>query len=169
MALSVLRASSNRLLCQRMYPSFFAALQSTAPPTPQEAQAQFWDKNRRLNRPLSPWLIYKWQITMILSLSHRATGTGMGVLLYGWGIQSILSGNTNWAQTLDSLSATFPSASLWALKVWVATAFGYHFANGIRHLLWDMGYGFAIREFYASGYFVLALTLVIGLFAALNA
>lgn len=106
---------------------------------------------------------------MILSITHRATGMGMGTLLYGWGIQSILSGNTNWVQTLDSLSATFPSASLWTLKVLVATAFGYHFVNGIRHLLWDMGYGFTIKELYASGYFVVALTLVIGLVAALNA
>ena len=37
----------------------------------------------------------------------------------------------------------------------------YHLLNGIRHLLWDAGIGFEIPEFYASGWTVLVLTVVL--------
>ena len=36
----------------------------------------------------------------------------------------------------------------------------YHLLNGIRHLLWDLGWGFRIPQVYRSGYTVIALTFV---------
>jgi len=133
---------------------------STSSPSSQE---DFFAKNERLKRPMSPWMIYKFQLTSMLSITHRGTGLGMGVVLYAWGINSLLSSNTNWAQTLEALSAAVPSSLLYTVKVLVATSFGYHAINGIRHLAWDLGYGFTIKELYTSGYVVLALSVLIGL------
>ena len=39
-------------------------------------------------------------------------------------------------------------------------SFYYHMANGIRHLVWDTGHLFKIRNAYAAGYFVLFFTLI---------
>ena len=175
MALSILRTASCRSLMSRpmwSYPACLSSMNqstSTAPPSPAESQAEFWKKNEALKRPMSPWMIYKFQLTSMLSITHRATGLGLGVLLYGWGVQSCFAGNTNWAQSLQWIHSTFPQWTLYSMKVMVATAIGYHFVNGIRHLLWDMGYGFSLKELYSSGYFVIGVTIILGLLAALNA
>lgn len=131
---------------------------------------EFWKKNEQLKRPMSPWMIYKFQLTSMLSITHRGTGLGLSILLYGWGVQSALAaGGKNWEQTLDVITQTFPHWMLYSLKVLVATSVGYHLVNGVRHLCWDMGYGFTLKELYSSGYFVIALTLVMGILAALYA
>ena len=46
-----------------------------------------------------------------------------------------------------------------------SVAFFYHLCNGIRHLAWDAGYGFEIRDAYRSGYAVLAATAVLTVLA----
>ena len=43
----------------------------------------------------------------------------------------------------------------WTAALW------YHFCNGIRHLAWDFGYGFALPQLRASGFVMLAATLVL--------
>ena len=166
--MSLLRAVRS---AQSLTPALAARHTSSAPPppTPAEAQAQFWKKNESLGRPQSPWLIYKFQLTSMLSITHRATGLGLGVLIYGMGVNSVFAGHTNWARSLDWVAGAVPGWSLTALKVLVATAVAYHLCNGIRHLLWDCGFGFQLKQLYLSGYFVIALTLVVGLIAALNA
>lgn len=45
-------------------------------------------------------------------------------------------------------------------KFLVAFPFMFHLFNGIRHLTWDMGYGFSLRALYKSGYSVLALAII---------
>jgi succinate dehydrogenase / fumarate reductase cytochrome b subunit len=42
-----------------------------------------------------------------------------------------------------------------------SVAFFYHLCNGIRHLAWDAGYGFELRQAYRSGYSVLAATVLL--------
>jgi succinate dehydrogenase / fumarate reductase cytochrome b subunit len=42
-------------------------------------------------------------------------------------------------------------------------AFFYHATNGIRHLVWDLGFGFEIRQANASSWVVLASTIVLTL------
>jgi succinate dehydrogenase / fumarate reductase cytochrome b subunit len=37
----------------------------------------------------------------------------------------------------------------------------YHLCNGIRHLFWDIGKGFALKSAYASGYLVVAVSIVL--------
>merc|ERR1739846_17358 len=52
----------------------------------------FWDKNKRLQRPMSPHLtIYKPQMTTMLSITHRGTGVAWSLVLSGVGIGAIFS------------------------------------------------------------------------------
>merc|ERR1712179_398808 len=53
----------------------------------------FWDKNKRLERPLSPHLtIYKPQLTSMLSITHRGTGLAQSVILTGFAAFAVKSG-----------------------------------------------------------------------------
>ncbi|HEX5757364.1 MAG TPA: succinate dehydrogenase, cytochrome b556 subunit, partial [Arenimonas sp.] len=53
-------------------------------------------------------------------------------------------------------ASVFGQVALFAFSA----ALVYHFLNGIRHLFWDMGWGFEIPKAYASGYAVLALAVI---------
>jgi succinate dehydrogenase (ubiquinone) cytochrome b560 subunit len=150
----------------RPAPSAAARFGQSATATSSASQDDFFAKNEKLKRPMSPWMIYRIQLTSLLSITHRGTGLGLGVLLYGWGIHSLTATNTNWAQTLEAISATVPSSLLIAVKVAAAWGVGYHAVNGVRHLAWDMGKGFTLKELYTSGYVVLAISFLIAAYAA---
>ena len=103
------------------------------------------------NRPLSPHLtVYKPQITSVLSIFHRITGAGLSVgtvLVVVW-LASVAAGENafnNFNNFLKNpLILLILTASLWAL--W------YHFCTGLRHLYWDMGYGYNLRSVAISGW-----------------
>jgi succinate dehydrogenase / fumarate reductase cytochrome b subunit len=109
-------------------------------------------------RPLSPHLqVYRWQITMAMSIVHRATGivlSGGAVVLVFW-LLALASGP-------DAFETAQAIAGSWfgylCLFAWTFSLF-YHLANGIRHLVWDMGYGFEIKQFYASGWITLLASI----------
>jgi succinate dehydrogenase / fumarate reductase, cytochrome b subunit len=104
-------------------------------------------------RPLSPHLqVYKPQLTSVLSISHRATGIFLSlgawllvVLVYG------LAFDTELYNSVIGLGHTTLGALV--LAAW-AFSFYYHLCNGIRHLFWDAGRGFELKNVYASGYVV---------------
>jgi succinate dehydrogenase / fumarate reductase, cytochrome b subunit len=115
-------------------------------------------------RPLSPHLqIYKWQLTMAMSILHRATGLALagGTIFLVWWLLAAASGDQAFA------------AADWFFGSWLGLiflfgwcfCFFYHLCNGIRHLAWDAGYGFEIRAAYASGYVVTAAAIVLTLIA----
>ena len=114
-------------------------------------------------RPLSPHLsVYKPQITMVLSITHRILGSFLAVstpVLVYW-LMTIASGPGAYAALQDCFSHWFAKLFLLA---WTF-AFFYHMCNGIRHLFWDVGRGYEIENLYKSGYAVVAvastLTLV---------
>ena len=95
------------------------------------------DVNRG-NRPLSPHMtIYRLPLTAKLSILHRITGMGMipgAVLVVWWFVAGAYSpqyfATADWLLT-SWVGLLVMTGSLWAL--W------YHFANGIRHLIWDTG------------------------------
>ena len=122
-------------------------------------------------RPLSPHLqIYKRQITSVLSIMHRATGVFLALgafVLMAWLLSSAGDGDS--FTRFQACAGSVPGKI--ALLAFAA-ALVYHFLNGIRHLLWDVGWGFEIPQVYASGYVVVGLTVVITAaiaFVALNA
>ncbi len=111
-------------------------------------------------RPLSPHLeIYKPQLTMVLSITHRFTGVGLavGTLFLTWWLIAAAMGPEAYAFTQ------------WIYGTWLGTLvlFGfsvslfYHLCNGIRHLFWDVGLGYEMETVYRSGWSVVAATAVL--------
>lgn len=104
-------------------------------------------------RPLSPHLqVYRPQITSVMSITHRATGVALALgslLLVAW----------LWAAAYNENYYLFwqhIAAQWWAnllLAGWTFSLY-YHLANGIRHLFWDMGKGFALPNVTRSGVLV---------------
>ena len=110
-------------------------------------------------RPLSPHLqVYRWQITMTMSILHRVTGTILVVGAFGfaWWLLALAAGGDTYANVADCLASPLGKLFLFGFSLSLV----YHLLNGIRHLLWDAGWGFEIPEFYASGWTVAALTVV---------
>jgi len=105
------------------------------------------------DRPLSPHLqIYRWQLTMALSILHRVTGFGLalGAVIITWWLLAAISGEPAFMQFHDIARHPFGK---FALFCWV-WSFAYHFLNGIRHLVWDTGRWLDLKGAYASGYAV---------------
>lgn len=117
------------------------------------------DVNRG-NRPLSPHLsIYRNQLSMITSITHRITGVGLtlGAVLVVWWFLAA-STSAEYFATVDAfLTSWFGGliliGSLWALC--------FHFLNGIRHLFWDAGYGLEMKTAQRTGIAVLIGSVVL--------
>ncbi|MDQ2703514.1 MAG: succinate dehydrogenase, cytochrome b556 subunit [Pseudomonadota bacterium] len=111
-------------------------------------------------RPLSPHLqVYRWQITMTMSILHRTTGIILvaGAFALAWWLLAIAAGGEHYAAAAACLASPFGQLALFGFSLSLV----YHLLNGIRHLLWDAGIGFEIPEFYASGWTVAVLTVVL--------
>ncbi len=109
-------------------------------------------------RPLSPHLsIYRWPITMALSILHRATGVAMtlGLIVLAAWLMSAVAGAVKYDQFAALMSTLIGQLFLIGLSF----AFFFHLANGIRHLVWDTGRGFEKRQANASAWFVLLLAV----------
>ncbi len=112
------------------------------------------------NRPLSPHLqVYRWQITMALSIVHRMTGVGLGLglLLLTWWIVAAASG-PDYFSLVNTVMTSIIGRLILLGFTW---ALCYHLCNGIRHLFWDIGYGFEIPSMQKSGMAVIALSIVL--------
>ena len=112
------------------------------------------------SRPLSPFVtIYKWPITMATSIAHRVTGVAisLGMVLIAWGLIALASGPELYQPFTAAISNIVGQVVLFGFL----TALVYHFLNGIRHLAWDLGYGFEVRTANRSGVLVIALSLLI--------
>jgi succinate dehydrogenase / fumarate reductase cytochrome b subunit len=115
-------------------------------------------------QPLSPHLgIYRWQLTMTLSILHRITGVGLAVgavLLVSW-FGSAADGVAAFAKFQGFLGSPVGLIMLFGCSV----ALFYHLCNGIRHLWWDTGRGLELKSVYASGYAVLVATAALTVIA----
>src|SRR6185437_3482165 len=106
-----------------------------------------------IRRPLSPHLqVYRWPLSMALSISHRVTGVGLGIgtlLLTWWLVAAAVS---------DDAFATVQ----WFLGSWLgilcllgwSASLVFHLLTGLRHLAWDAGYGFEPASYNRSGWAV---------------
>jgi succinate dehydrogenase / fumarate reductase, cytochrome b subunit len=111
-------------------------------------------------RPLSPHLqVYRWQITMTMSILHRASGMVLVAGAFGlaWWLLAVADGGPAYARAAECLAAPLGMIALFGFSL----ALMYHLFNGIRHLMWDFGRGFEIPELYQSGYAVAILTVVV--------
>jgi succinate dehydrogenase / fumarate reductase cytochrome b subunit len=111
-------------------------------------------------RPLSPHLsIYRWPITMTMSILHRATGVALSVgfiVLVGWLFDAAMGAET-YAAMLSYLDTMVGRLLLMGWSF----AFFFHLSNGVRHLVWDSGRGFEKTTANASAWFVLLLAIVL--------
>jgi succinate dehydrogenase / fumarate reductase cytochrome b subunit len=110
-------------------------------------------------RPLSPFLIYRPQITSVLSFAHRASGVFLtiGTLLLVCWLIAVASGPETYADAQRLLGSAAGQA---ALALW-SFALYYHLCNGIRHLAWDAGFGFALDTVNKSGWAVVIASVVL--------
>jgi succinate dehydrogenase / fumarate reductase, cytochrome b subunit len=99
----------------------------------------------RIERPLSPHLqTYKWTLTMAMSIVHRVTGMALyvGTILLVWWLMAAATGPSAYATFQD-----FISSFIGRLIVFGYTwALIHHLLSGIRHFVWDLGYGFGKNE-----------------------
>jgi succinate dehydrogenase / fumarate reductase, cytochrome b subunit len=121
-------------------------------------------------RPLSPFMIgpyYRPQLTSVLSIIHRGTGVFLvlGAVLLVAMLMAAAAGPEAFA-VATRCAYSLPGK---ALALATVAALAYHFFNGIRHLLWDIGWGYELPRTYVTGYLVIALTLVSTLAIALLA
>ena len=96
------------------------------------------------NRPLSPHIqIYRWTLTMMLSILHRATGVALyaGTVLLAWWLLAAATGPEAYAQVQAVSSAWYGRLVLfgysWALL--------HHMFGGLRHFVWDTGRGVDLK------------------------
>ena len=96
------------------------------------------------NNPLSPHIqIYNWNISSLISISHRIVGVVniFALMLICFWIVAIFFGGTTYEiiqRILESFFGKF-------LVIGITWSFSFHMLSEIRHLFWDMGYGFEIK------------------------
>lgn len=115
-------------------------------------------------RPLSPHIqIYQPQLTAILSILHRLTGVALtvGTVLLVYWLVAAATGPEAFALAQGFIGSWLGYVLLFG---WSA-ALIYHLCNGIRHLVWDAGYGFSLEAIYGSGWAVLVATGALTLLA----
>ena len=117
--------------------------------------------------PLSPHLqIYGWQISSLLSITHRIVGVVNAIaitLICFWTI-FLLFGEQNYEAIKFFFQSFFGKLIIISL-IW---SFSFHSLNEIRHLIWDLGYGFDLKITKITGVITiigsLVLTILIYLF-----
>ena len=110
----------------------------------------------RRARPISPHLqIYRPMLTMMMSIVHRITGAALyfGMVLLAWWLLAAASGPNAYAN-FEAIAGSIIGQIVLFGFTW---ALLHHTLGGIRHLIWDLLYGFepADRE-------MLVLASVIG-------
>ena len=111
-------------------------------------------------RPLSPHLqIYKRQVQMMTSIVHRATGIALAVgsLLVVGGLLHLAAGE----DSFNHFKSIIGSPVGMVLLLGWSWALFYHLCNGIRHLVWDAGYGLDLKNVYRGGWLVVAASLLL--------
>src|ERR1700744_3668007 len=111
-------------------------------------------------RPLSPFVtIYHWPVTMATSITHRFTGIGLagGLIILTWWLIAIASGPDAFAEFMG-LAATPLGQVILFLIIW---SMAFHLLNGIRHLAWDMGFGFSKPTAKMTGWLVIVLSVLL--------
>ena len=115
------------------------------------------------NRPLSPFMIgpyYKPQLTSVLSITHRGTGVFLSLVsapLLVWWLIALASGPEQFAK-MTGLLAGLPGRLVLLASIFCVS---FHMFNGIRHLVWDMGYMLEMKAATAGAWAVMVLSVVL--------
>ena len=120
------------------------------------------------NNPLSPHIqIYSWNISSLISISHRIIGViNILVLTFVclW-ISLLLLGETNYDYIKFFLQSIFGKFTILGI-IW---SFSFQILSEVRHLFWDLGYGFELKTSKITGLLVIfgsiIFTILIYLFS----
>ncbi|ABD05038.1 succinate dehydrogenase subunit C [Rhodopseudomonas palustris HaA2] len=99
----------------------------------------------RIDRPLSPHMqAYRWSLTMALSIVHRATGIALyfGTLLLAWWLIACAAGPAAYAN-VQAFTGSWIGRLILFGYTW---ALMHHLLSGVRHFVWDLGYGFKTAD-----------------------
>jgi len=118
--------------------------------------------------PLSPHLqIYRWHISSLLSITHRISGVInlLSLILIFFWLIALSLGESNYESFLLIINSFIGKFIL----IGFTWSMSFHLLSGLRHLIWDLGYGFEIKTANISGIIViissLTLTIIFWLFA----
>ena len=110
--------------------------------------------------PISPHLqIYRWHISSLLSITHRIAGVInllALILMFFWILTFSFSEN-NYELFLQAINSFFGKFIL----IGFTWSMSFHIFSGIRHLVWDIGYGYEIKTANISGIIVIIFSLVL--------
>lgn len=116
---------------------------------------------QKKNRPLAPHLtIYKGEITSIVSIFHRISGF---VLAFSFILSmcimyfDILYSEYYFCYNLVFTYEIYTSWLFLSIGYLVLVIISFHFCNGIRHLIWDLGYGLDMKNVSITGLVVLSV------------
>ena len=110
------------------------------------------------NNPLSPHLqIYRWHISSLISITHRISGiiNLLALILIFFWLLFLSFGENNYELFLLIINSFFGKFIL----IGFTWSMNFHLLSGIRHLAWDMGYGFEIKTANISGIIVIITSL----------
>ena len=110
--------------------------------------------------PLSPHLqIYRWHLSMILSITHRIIGVvnSVAMILFCLWTISLLFGEENYEITKILFQSFFGELLIISLS-W---SFSFHMLSEIGHLIWDLGYGFDLKISKITGVITIAGSLAL--------
>ena len=110
--------------------------------------------------PLSPHLqIYRWHISSLLSITHRISGVInlLALILIFFWLLFLSLGENNYELFLLTINSFFGKFVL----IGFTWSMSFHLMSGIRHLAWDLGYGFEIKTANISGVIVIISSLVV--------
>ena len=118
------------------------------------------DKN-----PLSPHIqIYNWHISSLISISHRITGiiNIIIVTLICFWVALLFLGNSNY-ELIQKFFETYFGKFVIVGIVW---SFSFQILSEIRHIFWDLGYGFELKTSNITGLLVIFVSLVLTILIA---
>ena len=110
--------------------------------------------------PLSPHLqIYRWHISSLLSITHRISGVinlFALILIFFW-LLVLSFGEINYESFLLLINSFIGKFFL----IGFTWSMSFHLLSGLRHLIWDFGYGFEIKTANISGIIVIISSLIL--------
>ena len=112
------------------------------------------------NKPLSPHIqIYSWNISSLISISHRITGiiNIVALTIICFWIALFLFGNSIYDIVQNILNSFFGKL----LVIGITWSFSFQILSEIRHLFWDLGYGFELKTSKISGFIVIFGSFII--------
>ena len=116
------------------------------------------DKN-----PLSPHIqIYNWHISSLISISHRITGIiniAIVTFICFW-VALLLLGNSNY-ELVQKFFESYFGKFLIVGTVW---SFSFQILSEIRHMFWDLGFGFELKTSNITGLLVIFGSLFLTIF-----